>query len=68
MEEDTLFINPLTPFGDQDRISPYTTNTISSRQAMRIKKISIRGWLVDQIPNSLNKNLKNRMANSKTNY
>ena len=54
MEEDTLFINPLTPFGDQDRISPYTTNTISSRQVMRIKKISIRGWLVDPVPNSLN--------------
>ena len=43
----------LTPFDDQDRISPYTTNTISSRQVMRIKKISIRG-LVDPIPNSLN--------------
>ena len=54
MEEDTLFINPLIPFGDQDRISPYTTNTISSRQVMRIKKISIRGWLVDPVPNSLN--------------
>ena len=41
MEEDTLFINPLTPFGDQDRISPYTTNTISSRQVMRIKKYQL---------------------------
>ena len=36
MEEDTLFINPLTPFDNQDRISPYTSNTISSRQVMRL--------------------------------
>ena len=34
---------------DQDRISPYNINTISSRQVMRIKKISIRGLLVDPI-------------------
>ena len=33
----TLF-NPLTPVSDQDRISPYNINTISSRQVMRIKK------------------------------
>ena len=31
-------INPLTPISDQDRISPYNINTISSRQVMRIKK------------------------------
>ena len=30
--------NPLTPMSDQDRISPYNINTISSRQVMRIKK------------------------------
>ena len=33
----TLF-NPLTPLSDQDRISPYNINTISSRLVMRIKK------------------------------
>ena len=31
-------INPLTPISDQDRISPYSINTISSRQVVRIKK------------------------------
>ena len=31
-------INPLTPVGDQDRISPYYINTISCRQVMRLKK------------------------------
>ena len=31
-------INPLTPISDQDRISHYNINTISSRQVMRIKK------------------------------
>ena len=30
--------NPLAPMSDQDRISPYNINTISSRQVMRIKK------------------------------
>ena len=34
----TVLINPLTPMSDQDRISPYNINTISSRQVMRIKK------------------------------
>ena len=31
-------VNPLTFMSDQDRISPYNINTISSRQVMRIKK------------------------------
>ena len=31
-------INPFTPTSDQDRISPYNINTISSRQVMRIEK------------------------------
>ena len=31
-------VYPLTPRSDQDRISPYNINTISSRQVMRIKK------------------------------
>ena len=35
---------------DQDIISPYNINTISSRQVMRIKKILIRGLLIDPIP------------------
>ena len=30
--------NPLTPTSDQDRISPYNINSISSRQVMRITK------------------------------
>ena len=35
----TLYsINSFTPTSDQDRISPYNINTISSRQVMRIKK------------------------------
>ena len=39
---------------DQDRISPYNLNTISSRPVMRIKKISIKGLLVDSLINSSN--------------
>ena len=35
---------------DQDIISPYNINTISSRQVMRIKKILIRELLIDPIP------------------
>ena len=35
---DIIMVNPLTPTSDQDRISPYNINTISSRQVMRIKK------------------------------
>ena len=46
--------NPLVPNSDQDRISPYTISTISSRKVMRIKKISIRGLLVDSNLNSPN--------------
>ena len=30
--------NPFTPTGDQDRISPYNMNVISSRQVIRIEK------------------------------
>ena len=33
-----LTLNPFTPMSDQDRISPYNINIISSRQVMRIKK------------------------------
>ena len=31
-------LNPSTPISDQDRISPYSINTISSRKVMRMKK------------------------------
>ena len=40
-------INPLTPRSDQDRISPYNTNTISIRQVMRVKEtinLEIISW------------------------
>ena len=40
-------IKPYTLISDQDRISPYKFNEIPGRQVMRIKKISIRGLLVD---------------------
>ena len=33
-----ISLNPFTPTSDQDRISPYNINTISSRQVMRIEK------------------------------
>ena len=33
-----IFLNPLTPINDQDRISPYNINSISRRKVMRIKK------------------------------
>ena len=36
------YFNPLTPMSDQHRTSPYNINTISSRQVMRIKKISVK--------------------------
>ena len=46
------YLKHLISTSDLDRISPYTISTISSRQVMRISKISIRGLLVDPIPNS----------------
>ena len=33
-----MILNPFTPRSDQDRISPYNKNTISSRQVMRVVK------------------------------
>ena len=46
-------LKPLTPMSDQDRISPYNINTMSSRQVMRIKRKNINyGLQVDPIPNS----------------
>ena len=31
-------LNPLASMSDQDRLSPYNINTISTRRVMRIKK------------------------------
>ena len=42
-------LNPITPMSDQDRISPYNINTISRKDEMRIRKISIWKLLVDLI-------------------
>ena len=38
--------NPSTLVSDQDRISPYNINTISSRQEMRIKKTINKGIII----------------------
>ena len=46
-------INPLTPISDQDRISPYNINTISTRKVMRIKKninLGIIDWSITKFP------------------
>ena len=42
-----LQFDPLTPISDQDRISPYSINTISTRQVMKIQKdinLGIVSW------------------------
>ena len=39
MQHQLMPLNFLTAISDQDRISPYNINTISSRQVMRIKRI-----------------------------
>ena len=49
------FVNPLTPMSDQDRISPYNINTISSRQMMRMNKKINQEIVIDPTPNSPNK-------------
>ena len=59
-----LSLNSQTLRSDQDRISPYNNNTISSRQ-VRIKKNMIEGISSDAIPNSQNKHDKNCLAVSK---
>ena len=45
-------LNLLRPSCGLQRISPHIISMISSRQVMRVKKISSRGLLVDPIPNS----------------
>ena len=52
------FYQPITHKSDQHWISPYSIDTISSRQVMRIEEI-----LVDPKPN-----LQTCIANSKVNY
>ena len=47
-------LNPLTPMSDQDRISPYNNNTLSSWQWQEKRGISIRGLFVDSISYSIN--------------
>ena len=42
-------LNPLPSMSDQERISSYNIISILSIEVMRIKKISIRGLLVDPI-------------------
>ena len=62
-------VQPSTYTGDQERIPPNNINTITNRKVMRREeKISIRGFLVDQIPNSPNQHHKNCMAGSEENY
>ena len=39
-----FIFNPLTPTSDQDRVSPYTSDTTWSRQVMRKKKIKIMDY------------------------
>ena len=45
---------PYTPMSDKDKISPYSINTISSRQVIRIKKNIIKGLLIKTRPISPN--------------
>ena len=53
---------------DQDRISPYNINTISSRQVMRMKK-NINWGIISWSNTKFSKlKYKNYMADSKENY
>ena len=53
---------------DKDKISPYSINTISSRQVIRIKKNIIRGLLIKTRPISPNYLHKSCMVDSKENH
>ena len=56
---------------DQDRISPYNINTVSSRQVMRIKKNITWGiicWSNNKFSKLTFQKKKNYMADSKENY
>ena len=39
------YFNPVTPIGDQDRISPYIINTMLSSKFSESRRISIRGFI-----------------------
>ena len=58
-------INPWTPMSDQNRISP---NNVNTGNWCEYGKISIRGLLVDPIPNSLKQHHKKFMVESKEDY
>ena len=58
----------ITSMSDHDRISPHIFNTKSIRQVMWIKKVSVRGLLVDPLQNSLKRHKKNCMADSEECY
>ena len=53
---------------DQDRISPYNIDTMSSRQVMRVKKYIDKGISFDPIATSPNQLQNNRMEDSRENY
>ena len=57
----------LNPFLTEKKNYPLKIFTISSREAMREKKLSVEGLLVDPIPYSPNQNHKNCMAECKEN-
>ena len=63
-DAESLSFDHVPPMSEQERISPYNFNTISSIEVMRIKKISIRGLLIDPIPNSPNWHHKSFMEDS----
>ena len=63
-----LSLIPLIPTSDQDIISPYNVNAISSRLVMRMKKLSIKGFSVDPTPNSPKQHRSNCMTDAKENY
>ena len=58
----------ITSMSDHDRISPHIFNTKSIRQVMRLKKVSVRGLLVDPLQNSLKRHKKNCMTDSEESY
>ena len=48
----TCILNPLTPMSDQHINSPFDFHTLSSKQVMRIKKLSTREKCLEITPNS----------------
>ena len=56
---------------DQDRISPYNINTVSSKQVMRIKKnisMGIISWSNNKFSKLTFQKKKNYVADSQENY